>query len=770
MEKRVLRSFGQLEGGLHSSFKGAGHLFLKTLRLLEFDKLLLEVEKFAKSPAGKRAVLEIRPKVKREEVERELSITDTFAKLLSERSIPLETFPDISGVIERAKIPEAVLQEEELLAVLKVLERSAILKSYFSSLGSRFERIKFFGERLNDLRELREILIKSIDETGQVLDTASERLKNLRQLISATSARIKEKLQSIVSRYEDVCPDRIVTERDGRYVILAKPHFKKRFQGIVHDKSSSGQTLYVEPISVVPDNNKLRELRSEEKKEIKRILKKLSSLVSANVKQIDENFKTLVEIDRRQAVASFCLSIKGVKPEFKNYVELKEARHPLLLLSNTKAVPINVKLKRGLIITGPNTGGKTVTLKTLGLLSLMAQSGFLIPAQESSCLIFFKKWFADIGDEQSIEQSLSTFSAHVKNISEILKRADETSLVLLDELGAGTDPVEGSALAVAILNYLKEKGAKVVATTHFTPVKLFGYKDDYYEIASVLFDEVTLKPTYKLAYGIVGRSHALAVAQRFGLPQAVIQAAQNLKSAESRLADDILKALEEEYEKLKKEREEVKNLKESLRKKEMEIQEKFRSYVKELEKRIERILRERKASEAQKELREIVITAKNRAEVVSQLNRSREISVGTAVKLVKSGRKGRVIEVDSHRKTAKVLVGSLKVEVKLSQLEPIEEERLNEDREAFNVSKPKSFFPELKILGMRGEEALMAVEKFLDDANVVGVERVKIIHGHGEGILKSLVRNYLRNSPYVKSFRPGFPQEGGDGVTVVELK
>jgi DNA mismatch repair protein MutS2 len=780
MEKRVLRSFGKLEGGFHSSFKGAGHLPLKTLKLLEFDRLLSEVQKLAKSPAGKEAVLKIRPKTKREEVERELSITDTFAKLLSERNLPLETFPDISKIVEKAKIPGVVLGEEELLFVLKVLERSDLFKNFFESLETRFEKIKFFGERLKRIDELKEALRKSIDETGEILDTASPKLKELRKLISVTTDRIKEKLQSIVNKNEDLRPDRIITVRNDRYVILVKSHFKKRFQAIIHDKSSSGQTFYVEPLSVVPDNNRLRELKAEEKREIKRILKNLSSLVSTYAEELEENFKTLVEIDRRYAVAFFSLKLKGTKPEFGNSVELKEVKHPLLMLSGQNVVPVTIKLKRGLVITGPNTGGKTVTLKTLGLVSLMAQSGFLIPAQEGSSLILFKNWFADIGDEQSIEQSLSTFSAHVKNVSEILKLSDENSLVLLDELGAGTDPVEGSTLAVAILSFLKEKKAKVVATTHFTPVKLFAYKDDYYDVATVLFDEKTLKPLYKLAYGIIGRSYALIIAKRYGIPEEVVKLAESLLKGEDRLADDILKALEEEYKRLERERKEVEKLKKELEKKreelhikEREVNERLKkelsAYIEELERRTEEALREKEAEKARQKIKKVVVSVKNRAEILSEIKPKREVKVGDTVKLLKSGRKGKVVSVDKAKKTAVVQVGNLKVEVKLSQIEPVEEFERKDEKVNVNVKKPSRFFPELKVLGFRGDEALRAVEKFLDDANIVGVKRVKIVHGHGEGILKRLIREYLKESPYVKSFRGGKPEEGGDGVTVVEL-
>ncbi|WP_163327850.1 endonuclease MutS2 [Desulfurobacterium thermolithotrophum] len=748
---------------------------------LEFNKILEVSSGFAKSTPGKLAVLSITPLTKKEEIERNLQITDTFLKLLSERQLPLETFPDIFATVNKLSAEGAILSVEELVSILKVIRQSSVLKKFFSNLDDRFSRIKYFGERLSSFEGLKETLERSVDDTGEILDTASPKLKSIRKNIRITASRIREKLESLVNRYEDLCPDKIVTERDGRYVVLAKPHFKKKFSGIVHDKSSSGQTLYVEPTFVVEDNNKLRELKVEEREEIKRILFDLSQKVRERQEELLVSFKTLVEIDKRYAISLISLKLQGTLPEFCEEINLKEAKHPLILLSGKNVVPVDINLKNGLVITGPNTGGKTVTLKTVGLLSMMAQSGFLIPVSEGSKLKIFRKWMADIGDEQSIEQSLSTFSAHVRNISKILKEADKDSLVLLDELGAGTDPIEGSTLAVGILKYLKKRGAKVITTTHFTPVKLFAYKDDYYDVASVMFDEETLKPLYKLAYGVIGRSYALVIAEKYGMPEEVIETARSLMTAEDRLAEDIIAALEKEYRKLTEEKETVEKLKENLRKKEEELQRKekelkeksareIEKFIEELKKKSEEVFKKAKSEKAKQEIRQIVITAKNRAKALAEVKEVREVKPGDTVKLLKSGRKGKVLEVDKERKLAKVLVGGLKVDVKLSQIEPVEETVKQEEIVRVNVKKPKTFFPELKLLGMRGEEALLAVEQFLDDANLVGVKRVKIVHGYGTGILKRLVREYLKESPYVKSFRPGKIEEGGDGVTIVELK
>ncbi|MEO2064890.1 MAG: endonuclease MutS2 [Desulfurobacteriaceae bacterium] len=752
-------------------FKGVG-------RQLEYDKLLYETSRLAKSSVGRDRVLSLQPSVNYQEVSRNLELTDSFVKLLKERALPLETFPDVSPLIEKLKVEGSVLSVEELLNLLKLLEQSRVLKNFFKNLPEHLSRISFYSERLTGGGELLERLRESVDESGEILDTASPQLRSIRKNISTVSSRIKEKLSSLVNRHEDICPDRIITEREGRYVILVKPHFRKRFRAIVHDRSSSGQTLYVEPLSVVELNNRLRELKREEAEEVRRVLRELSNLARSYLSEIESSFKALVEIDFRYAVAYMSLKLSGTLPTFGREFSLKGAKHPLLILSGKEVVPVDLKLKKGLVITGPNTGGKTVSLKTLGLLSMMAQSGFLIPAQEGSSLLFVRKWFSDIGDEQSIEQSLSTFSSHVKRIGEILREVDEDSLVLLDELGAGTDPVEGSALAVAILKYLRDKKAKVVATTHFTPVKLYAYKDDYYDVASVLFDEESLKPLYKLAYGVVGKSYALIVAKRYGIPEEVIETARSLMGAEDRMAEEIIEALEREYRKLVEERREVERLKRELSKREEELREKERKlreehsrkldeFIEELRKKTEEILRERETSKAKERFRKLVISAKNRAKLEEEVKPRGEVKVGDTVKVLPSGRKGKVLEITG--KKAKVLIGPMKVDVKLSNLVKVEEVP-KEEGTPVSAPRPSRFFPELKLLGMRGDEALRALEEFLDDALIVGAKEVKVVHGYGEGILKRLVREYLKESPYVKSFRPGGPQEGGDGVTIVELK
>jgi len=753
-------------------------MFKGVERRLEFDKLLEETAKLARSESGKREVLQIEPSVDAGEILDAVSLTEELVKISSEFQFPLNSFPDVSSILEKLKVSGAVLSVEEVLKLRAVLIQSSVVIKFSKQLKGRFERFSSLVRGLSSFSDLRDTIDRTIDETGYILDSASEKLSSIRMEIKSTSKRIKEKLESLMAKEEELFPGRTITVRSGRYVVLTMPNFSQKFKGIVHDRSSTGHTLYVEPSFLVEDNNRLRKLRIAEKKEIERILSSLSLEISLQAEKIESAFKTLVEIDKCFAIAGMSLKLKGTFPEISDRINLLNARHPLIQISGRKVIPVDVKLEKGLVITGPNTGGKTVTLKTVGLLVLMFQSGFLIPVSEGSSIRIFKRVMADIGDEQSIEQSLSTFSSHAKNIAEILRIADSDSLVLLDELGAGTDPVEGSNLGIGILEYLKERGAKVIATTHFTPIKLYAYRDDYYAVASVMFDEETLEPLFKLAYGIIGKSYALIIAERYGMPKEVIDYAKVLMSSEDKMASQIISSLEEEHRKLVEEREKVESLKEllqsklrELEKREAELREKG---IKEIEEIISYLKDEgEKAIKSlkSKNLRAVIEAGRKKIEELESKREVEEIEKGKLVRVRRSGKSGKVLSVDKERKTAKVQIGNLCVSLKFSQLEPVEEKNVSEKGETkVNVKRPVSFFPELNVIGMRGDEALSAVEKFLDRAKIEGFQKVKIIHGYGLGILKKVIRDYLRTSPYVKSFRSGSIEEGGDGVTVVELR
>ncbi len=747
-------------------FKGVEHR-------LEFTELLEKTAELARSEPAKKRILKTRFSPERDEVIRSVLLTDEMVKLIREVNFPLEAFPPLEPVMDKLKVEGSVLTPEDLLKVRAVCLQSSTVLKFLKGFKERFERVFELSKGLSPFSELIEEIDRTVDETGYILDSASEELLRIRGEIRGVSRRIKERIDALISRNEDMFPGRVITKRNGRYVVLVKPNFSQRFRGLVHDRSSSGHTLYVEPETIVDENNRLITLKAEEKREVERVLKRISSTVSSKSDRLKRAYRTLIEIDRLLAVATMSLKLKGTVPEISDSIDLKGARHPLLELSGKDVTPVDITFERGLVITGPNTGGKTVTLKTLGLLVLMFQSGYLIPADEGSRIRIFRKVMADIGDEQSIEQNLSTFSSHARNISAMLKEADEDSLILLDELGAGTDPVEGSNLGIGILEFLKEKGAKVVATTHFTPIKLYAYRDSYYTVASVMFDEETLEPLYRLAYGVIGKSYALVIAKRFGMPDEVIEYAEALMSSEERMASRIISLLEEEHRKLLQERERVSSLKrelerkaEELKRKEKELKEKGIREIRELLS----FLREegRKALKSRKELHSVIETGRRKLEEI-ELKGASKVEKGQFVRVSGSGKVGKVLSVDGS--SAKVQVGNLIMKVKISHLEPVEKPiKVEEVKRVVSIKRPSSFFPELNVIGMRGDEALSAVEKFLDSARIEGFERVKIIHGHGMGILKRLIREYLKSSPYVKSFSKGSVEEGGDAVTVVQLR
>ncbi len=742
---------------------------------IDFDRLLEKTAEFAVSEPGVELILSSRPSSNEEEVKLSLLKTAQMADVIKAFDFPLETFPDVSGILRKLKKEGSVLSTLELIALYRLSKVSAKLKGFLGKLRETHPLIFAYSRHVYSFREFLKTIELSIDVlSGEVLDSASQNLSFIRKEKRELVRKIKERLTALINRNEDICPERIITQRDGRFVILARTSFKSRFSGIVHDRSSSGAMVYVEPSFIIEENNRLRALESAERQEVRKILKKLTETAFKFIRQLETAFSALSELDKLQAVARMSLKLGGTLPEFSDELFLIGARHPLLALSDRQVVPVDIKVKRGLVITGPNTGGKTVTLKTVGIICAMAQSGFLPPVEEGSSLKIFKRITADIGDEQSLEQNLSTFSAHVKNIAQILKTADPDTLVLLDELGAGTDPAEGANLGIAILEYLKKKRALCLVTTHFMPIKLYAYKDDYYEVASVMFDEKTLKPLYRLAYGIMGRSYALMIARKFGMPEEVIETARSLMGKESTAADGLLGALEREFRELERKRKEAERLKSQYTERLKELEAKEKQLEKEGIRKIEEFLRdfERKSksilsssSTKSQQARSLINSARAFIESFSQ--EEKDIEAGDEVEFI-NGKKGVVESVDRRKKLARVVFGGITVEVALSKLKKIGRASRKKTVEVF-LPKPRSASTKLDLRGMRADEALAELESFLDRASRAGLKSVLVIHGQGEGILKKLVRQYLEGSPYVKGFRPGTLTEGGDGATVIFL-
>lgn len=784
----------------------------KILQRLEFDKIRTLLAQCAGSPLGKEMALALEPYREYRKIVRAQAETNEGRKLLRfEQGIDLGGWHDIRPQLSRVE-RGAALEAEELFEVGQTLKAVRRIKKFFKNKQSEYPLIGRIVYKLEVLPELEEAIEKAILPGGEVSDHASAELAQVRRRLVAARNKIKEHLEQIINtpRYRKYLQDPVITIREGRYVVPVKQEYREQVPGIVHDQSASGATLFVEPIAVVERNNEVRRMESAERQEVARILDGLSTLVFNEREVLEKSLEGLGQIDFIMAKADFSRKIDGSSPAIKEnpYLNLKSVRHPLL---KGKVVPIDIHLGKEfdiLVITGPNTGGKTVTLKSTGLLILMAQSGLHIPAETGSEVGVFQQVYADIGDEQSIEQSLSTFSSHMKNIIKILKDAGPQSLVLLDELGAGTDPAEGAALARAILQQLQFLKAKVVATTHYSELKDFAYKEERVENASVEFDPETLMPTYRLAIGRPGRSNAFEIAGRLGLAKSVIDAAKKFMPSEQIEAREIIKQLEmerrkagealREAEKLRNEAGEIKAKYEKL---ERDIRQKKDKLVDDARKRARQIVREaRKEAEAAiMELREKISAGEGRVrekaiqEVRKRLKEMQgemeetqkpeemrkvspdKLKAGEEIFLPKYNQRGYVLEKPQNNEVL-VQVGIMKMSVPVDELYKVEKKSKKkvETKKQENISrlvadKAGTIDPEIDLRGMYVEDALQEVEKYLDDAYLAGLTRVSLIHGKGTGALRAAVHHFLAGNRRVKSFRLGMHGEGGAGVTVVEL-
>jgi len=752
----------------------------KDLEKLEFNKIKERLIEYAHSPATIEKIRNLIPLTEREKILQEIELMKAYWEIAD--GVPLFEFGDIRELVKRAKLEGAVLSVEEILSILRVLELIRELKRFLSPHVNRLKPLQKIYKNLTVLSALENITRSSIDPRGFVRDEASEELLRVRRTIRSIETEIRKRLESLVNRPEagKFLADRIITIRNGRYVIPVKTSHVKKIFGIVHGTSSSGYTTYVEPQFVIHLNNKLTELKQREEEEVRKVLQRITEYIGDYAKEISEGFKACVLIDFLNCKYQFGREINGTFPELGEWVELYEVKHPILLEVKDEVVPVDIilKEKKGLILTGPNTGGKTVALKTLGLSVLMFQSGIPIPLKEGSKLPIFKKIFTDIGDEQSIEQSLSTFSAHVKNIAEFIKESDEDTLVLIDELGAGTDPIEGSALGIGILEYLKKRKAWVFITTHHTPIKLYATSSDYYTPASVLFDRETLKPLYRIAYNTVGESLAFYIAKKYGMPEEVIDIAKKhvgefgekyIKAMEK--LSDYVKKYEEEHRKIEELRKQLEREKEELEKLKREYEEAKRKGWKEAYKEAREFLRKLaqeseevlKKSRDKKEVKQFI--EEKRKEIEKIAPQRKEIKRGDIVLFM--GRKGKVLDIRGNQ--AYVVTDRLRMWVDIKDLEKHEE-----DKRELHPPVPKEI-PVLEnttinLVGKDSETAIKELEKFIEEAYVSGIKVVRVIHGIGSGKLKNAVREFLSKNDKVKFFRDAYPKEGGAGVTVVYLK
>lgn len=777
----------------------------KTLARLEFDKIQNILSGYTHFEGGRHQAENIKPSADYELVNMWLDETEEAMEFLRfQEPLFLSSLKWVEKEINKARI-KALLIPDELYNVYLLLKGSHLARKYL--LNEKYTHLSRLVSEIEEVYGLKEAIEKAINEEGEVKDDASPALKNIRQQINVSRTRIREYLQNFIrsDHNQKVLQDTLVTERDGRYVVPVKQEYRHEVKGIVHDESASGATVFIEPLAVVEQNNKIRMLVLEEKREVERILRELSDRVALYAEELKLNLDILSRLDFIFARAYMAYKTDSYRPliNTEGIIEIEKGRHPLL---GKKAVPLNIHLGRDfdiLVITGPNTGGKTVTLKTVGLLTLMTMCGLFIPAREKSRISLFKNIYVDIGDEQSIEQSLSTFSSHMTNIISILENADRGSLVLLDELGAGTDPVEGAALARVILEELLSKKAKAVVSTHQSELKNFAYQKERVENACVEFDPVTLQPTYELTIGMPGQSNAFEIAARLGLASDLVEKARKMvpeNEAEISHMINKMKEAKNHYQALQKELEaELKILKEDrenlLREREELIKEKDQILTKtrkEAEDYVRMIRRE--ADESIQELKELLKKKEEPPkwhEIEKSRHKLKQINLdklepkeeveAKPVKKLKPGdyvyikslsQKGYVLE--SPNKMGEVLVqaGIMKLTVKEKDItlsEAPEEREIKLKNNTF-LKKAQHISGEIDLRGKLAEEALLEIEKYLEDANLVGLSPVRIIHGKGTGALRKAVREYLKDHRYVKSFRDGMLNEGGFGVTVVELR
>ncbi|OPX86672.1 MAG: Endonuclease MutS2 [Pelotomaculum sp. PtaB.Bin104] len=781
----------------------------KTLTRLEFHKVKEQLAAHAGSALGKERVMELEPVdnpfiISRWQAEtsegRELLRLDPVAEIGGWRDIRLP--------LQRAG-RGALLEPEELLAVADTLTASRLIKKFLQEKQERYPILSELGLALAALPDLERKIKEAILPGGEVASGASAALAQIRRKLTGAQAQIKGHLEHVIRspEYQKYLQDPIVTVREGRYVVPVKIEYRAQVPGIVHDQSASGATLFVEPMAVVEKNNELRRLIVAEKQEVLKILSDLSAQVAQNAEDLRISLDALGDLDFIVARARYSQKLNALAPVFEGEanMNIRLGRHPLL---QGDVVPVDLRLGEDfdtLVITGPNTGGKTVALKTAGILVLMAQSGLHLPAEEGTKLGIFKQVFTDIGDEQSIEQSLSTFSSHMINIVEIISKAGRDSLVLLDELGAGTDPAEGAALAQSILEKLHAAGAKTIATTHYSELKNFAYLRERVENASVEFDAVTLRPTFRLLIGRPGRSNAFEIATRLGLPAELVARAKEFLTVEQVQVDELMRNLERTQQEAEANRresiemtEEARALKDKYEKLEFDLAQKresimakaaeearnlVRSARMEAESTIKE-LREKLAQEAAQGRESAIQTAR---ENLAKLNKKvvkkipekviagkapAHLQIGEEVYLPKYNTNGFVLAPPGPDGEVQVRVGVIKVNVPLKELRRVEKKRPAQAKSSaagLALDKARDISFELDLRGQFADDALLEVEKYLDDAFLAGLPKVRLIHGKGTGSLRAAVHRYLRGHHRVKSFRLGEQGEGGYGVTVVEL-
>ena len=775
---------------------------------LEYSEIIKLISNYCKTYIGKETVLKLSPCFDSDEVSHLLEeTTEAMDISIKKSNIPVCEIPNIDIWIKQLESTN-VLSAKALIDVATILKVSRELKEFFfkdpSFNTNSFSILFDYFNSLYVNKNIESTIFEKILDENTIADNASPKLSSIRKNKKKAEQAIRDKLDSIIhsSSYSKYLMEPIVTIRNDRFVIPLKQEYRNMIKGFIHDISSSGSTVYIEPLAIFEINNEINNLKIEENIEIEKILQNLSILLYKYTNELKNNVILIGKLDVLSAKVLYSKSIDGIKPTLntQKYINLIAARHPLIDKNNV--VPINIALGKNfnsLIITGPNTGGKTVSLKTTGLLLLMAYTGLYIPCNENSSICVFKNIFADIGDEQSISESLSTFSSHMTNIINITNNANENSLILLDELGSGTDPIEGANLAISILNYFYNMGCLVISTTHYQELKNYALITDGFENASSEFDIENLRPTYKLLIGIPGKSNAFAISQKLGLKQEILDNAYSLLKDDNIHIEDILKNIYDnkiqiEYEKQETDKNlmQIQNLRKELEKENKDVKQKEQELI----------------ENAELEAREIILTAKDEVnEIIKKLNNingdlktannlrntlndklkqfdvkkiengnleKKDIQLGMLVEVIPFNTTGTVISLPNKSNEVQIQIGNTKMNISLSNLNKTKKTLTNENFSTTKVnrnngSKSKYISPEINVIGQNVDEAIYIIDKYLDDCTISNISPIRIVHGKGTGKLREGIHAFLKKHPHVKSFRLGTFGEGEMGVTVVEL-
>ena len=787
-----------------------------SFKTLEFDKILARLRDCATSNFGKELAIKLQPSDDFETVRENLSLTTEAVKIFAVSAPPLGGFRDVRETFKKIRLG-SIAEAEELLDVLSTMYTMRQVKIFFKATEIDAPQLKFRATEIEILGNLERQLDNAIDEHGTVRDTASVELQKIRRDLRTAQSRIKTEIFNILhdAGKQKFFQDAIVTMRGDRYVLPVKLEYKSQFPGIVHDQSATGATVFIEPLAVVNLNNTVKELEAAERHEVMRILRNLSDAVRKNLDALINNIKILADVDLLFAKAKLARDMNATEPQLENFTDLQAARHPLI--NPAEVVPVDIQLGENfsmLLVTGPNTGGKTVSMKTLGLLALMTQAGLYIPAATGSRIAVFTNIFADIGDEQSIEQSLSTFSAHMKKIVTILDEVTATDLVLLDEIGAGTDPDEGAALAMSILERLLQIGAATIATTHYSEQKTFAYSTAGIENACVEFDSETLRPTYRLLIGIPGASNAFAISQRLGLPQSLILRAKQLITADHANFEKIISELENERMIFEQRNAEIFERQQQVIKHEKKISE-MRDEIAKTKGEIIRKAKEKSAAmvrETKREAEEIIAAlkeqfddsgVKRRQQVIQQARdklreaeidsttgiiadkyvgtriKKSELAVGDTVYIKPLDQKGTILSIEKDGDELSVQIGSMRTTVKVSSCRFVSHDSqentsppvTNQNRGSLGLmQKTATVRRSIDIRGMMVDEAEQVCGKFIDDAQLSGLKQILIIHGKGTGALRRGVHEFLRLNNSVANFQFADQDEGGTGATLVTIR